>query len=53
MDFDAAQRLAERALWIAKDRAIEFPVHRADHPDWHMLETGSSDNPASERNERD
>ncbi|TRV35832.1 MAG: hypothetical protein EWV70_09490 [Microcystis flos-aquae Mf_QC_C_20070823_S20] len=51
-DFDAAQRLAERALWVAKDRAIEFAVYRADYPDWHMLETGSTDNPASERNER-
>lgn len=50
--FDAAQRLAERALWIAKDRAIEFPVYRAVHPDWYMLEAGSSENPASERNER-
>ncbi len=51
-DFDAAQRLADRALWVAKSRAIEFPSFRADHPDWHMLETGSSDTPATEHNER-
>jgi hypothetical protein len=51
-DFDAAQRLAEKALWIAKERAIEFPVYRADHPDWHMLEVGVTDSPATERNER-
>jgi hypothetical protein len=51
-DFDAAQRLAEKALWVAKARSIEFPVFRVAHPDWHMLEVGTTDNPATERNAR-
>lgn len=51
-DYFAAERLAEKALWVAKSRSIEFPVSRMEHPDWHMLEAGFSDNPATERNAR-
>lgn len=51
-DYFAAERLAERALWVAKSRSIEFPVFRAEHPDWHMLETGITDSPATERDAR-
>jgi hypothetical protein len=51
-DYFAAERLAKMALWVAKSRSIEFPVFRAEHPDWHMLEAGNTDNPATERNAR-
>ncbi len=50
-DYDTAQRLAQRALWVARERAVEFPSHRKDHPDWWMLEDGSTPNPLAERNE--
>ena len=50
--YDDAQRIAERALWVAKSRTIEFPAHRAEHPDWHMLEVGLTENPVAEYNAR-
>lgn len=50
-DYDAAQRLALRALWVARERAVEFPSYRYEHPDWHMLEVGNTENPLAERHE--
>lgn len=51
-DYFTAERLADRALWVAKSRSIEFPAYRVEHPDWLMLESGISDTPATERDAR-
>lgn len=51
VDYYTAQRLAQRGLWVARERAVEFPSHRKDHPDWWMLEAGSTENPLAERRE--
>ena len=48
-DIGNAPGLAMRALQVAGERVHEFSDHLLKHPDWFMIEMGSTDKPSTER----